>query len=149
MYARAQDTYTSNPTVTDSVGLVATLVSSSHPLYVDTLKAAFTTNDVRNVKLLNARSRPRSPRMDIASSRVHRGDLIGNSDHVLNYCAVTGSLAIIPSIEICFHAGTLCFSRQKERKILESSPNYNTSIKNDKHFFSEIFMHSILEFQKN
>lgn len=70
-------------------------------IYVDTLKAAFTTNDVRHVKLLNARSRPRSPRMDIASSRVRRGDLIGNCGHVLNYCAVaTGSPAIIPSIEI-------------------------------------------------
>lgn len=35
-------------------------------IYVDTLKVAFTTDIVRRVKLLNARSRPRSPGMDIA-----------------------------------------------------------------------------------
>lgn len=37
-------------------------------IYVDTLKAAFTTDVVRRVKLLNARSRPRSPGMDVAGS---------------------------------------------------------------------------------
>lgn len=71
--------------VTDSVGLVATLVSSSHPLYTSIrLKPRLRPT---SFVVWNCLMRGLGHARREWISRVRRGDLIANCGHVLNYCA--------------------------------------------------------------
>lgn len=71
---------------TGSAGLVTTLVSSSHPLCMRRRYASSRVYDQQRSLMCNYLMRglgPARSRMNIASSR---GNLIGDSGHVLNYC---------------------------------------------------------------